>query len=39
MEGAEAAVDAMVGVVGVVGRCPPRLRPPLSLLFPEMRPG
>jgi hypothetical protein len=35
MGGAEAAEDA---VVGVEGR-PPRLRPPLSLLFPEVRPG
>jgi hypothetical protein len=33
-----AAEDAVVGVVGVVGR-PPRLRPPLSLLFPEVRPS
>jgi hypothetical protein len=34
-----AAVDAVVGFVGVVGCHPPRLRPPLSLLFPEVRPG
>jgi hypothetical protein len=30
-----AAVDAVVGVVG----CPPRLRPSLSLLLPNVRPG